>query len=62
MEFNGDAPPQITSLAKILGISNEAATTLIVEGHVILAEGKKHTFLRLHDMFRSLRKNAAGRA
>lgn len=62
MEMNGDATPHKTSLAKILGISNEAATTLLVEGHVILAEEKKHTFFRLHDLYRSLRKNAAGRA
>ncbi len=61
-ELNGDAQPNILELAKILGVSAEMASTFISEGHVVLSEEKRLTFLRLHDVYRSLRKTAASKA
>ena len=49
------------ALAQLLGVSDELASTFMAEGHVILTEGKKHTFLRLHDIYQGLRKSSASR-
>lgn len=45
-------------LAKILGVSTELASTFMSEGRVVLSEDKRLTFLRLHDVYQSLRRPA----
>ena len=61
-ELNGNAQPHVFELAKILGVSTEMASTFISEGHIVLAEEKRLTFLRLHDVYQSLRKTVASKA
>jgi hypothetical protein len=60
VEIVGDAQHNILELAKILGVSTEMATTFVSEGHVVFSEEKRHTFLRFHDVYKSLRKTKAG--
>jgi hypothetical protein len=38
------------------------AATFISAGHIVLAEAKRLTFLRLPDVYQSLRKTAASKA
>ena len=61
-ELIAHSQPNILELAKLLGVTTEMASTFISEGHVVLAEEKRLTFLRLHDVYQSLRKTAASRA
>lgn len=61
-ELNGNVHPHIFELAKILGVSTEIASTFISEGHIVLAKEKRLTFLRLHDVYQSLRKTASSKA
>lgn len=60
VEIVEGAQLNIQELAKILGVSTETAMTFISEGLVVFSEEKKHTFLRFHDVYQSLRKTKAG--
>jgi hypothetical protein len=57
-ELDGSARTKSLELAEILGVSNEVASTFMAEGRVVLSEEKKLTFMRLHDVYQSLRKTA----
>jgi hypothetical protein len=61
-ELDGNAQTNTFELGKILGVSTEMASTFISEGHVVLSEEKKLTFLRFHDVYQSLRKTAGNNA
>ncbi len=57
-EPDGKARTNTFELAKILGVSPEMASSFVSEGHVVLSEDKRLTFLRLHDVYQSLRRPA----
>ncbi|MBM4288048.1 MAG: hypothetical protein FJ135_07870 [Deltaproteobacteria bacterium] len=61
-EKAGDMQPNGVELTKFLGISSEMAAAFVSQGHVVFSEDKKLTFIRLRDIFQSLRKTAACRA
>jgi hypothetical protein len=54
-------PQGNTDLAKILGISEELASTCLANGHIILMNDTRQTFIRLRDLFQVLRQNSGRR-
>ena len=48
-------------LAKMLGISEELASSCLATGHITLTNDTRQTFVRLRDFYQILRRTSGGR-
>ncbi len=54
-------PADKTDVAKLLGISEDLASACLANGHIILTDDTRQTFIRLRDLYQVLRQTSRGR-
>ena len=57
VELKQEGPAVNTTVANMLGISQEMASSCLATGHITLTDDNRHTFIRLRDFYQIIPKS-----